>query len=242
MSFLTIYYPESRFGGFTDIDGTLTFYNRVHSLVTPASVVLDVGCGRGEYAEDPVAIRKERRIFRNKCAQVIGIDVDEAGKTNPFLDEFRVIEGNRWPVGDETINICLGDWVLEHIAEPESFFAECWRVLKPGGYLCLRTANSRSYVALVSRLVPNSLHAKVLNKVQERRKNEDVFPTAYRCNTSRKIRRTLDRYGFDNCVYEYESEPYYLSFSRPFYFLGVLHQRFAFRFLRAGIFVFAQKR
>lgn len=242
MSYLSIYYPESRFGGFTDIDGTLTFYNRVHSFITPSSVLLDVGCGRGEYAEDPVAVRKERRIFRNKCAQVIGIDVDDAGEANPFLDEFRVIQGSRWPVEDKSIDVCLADWVLEHIAEPEAFFAECQRVLKPGGYLCLRTANAWSYIALFSRLIPNRLHAAVLNKVQERRKREDVFPTFYRCNTSRKIRSTLDGHGFDSCVYEYESEPYYLSFSRPCYFFGVLHQRFAFRFLRAGIFVFAQKR
>lgn len=242
MSYLTTYYPESRFGGFTDIDGTITFYNRVYSLIQPSSVLLDVGCGRGEYAEDPVAVRRERRVFKGKCAKVIGIDVDQAGQRNPFLDEFRPITASRWPVADESVDMLISDWVLEHVAEPETFFAECRRVLKPGGYLCLRTANARSYIALFSRLIPNRLHAAVLDKVQERRKREDVFPTLYRCNTRRKIRATLNRYGFDNCVYEHESEPYYLSFSRPFYFLGVLHQRFAFRFLRAGIFVFAQKR
>ena len=30
------FYPESRFGGFTDIDGTIAFYTRVHSQLTPA--------------------------------------------------------------------------------------------------------------------------------------------------------------------------------------------------------------
>lgn len=51
----------------------------------------------------------------------------------------------------------------------------------------------------------------------------------------------LDQHGFDHCVYEFESEPYYLAFSRPLYYLGVLHQRFALKPFRAAIFAFAQK-
>ena len=47
------FYPETTFGGFTRVDGTMAFYLRVRSLLCPDSVVLDVGCGRGEYGEDP---------------------------------------------------------------------------------------------------------------------------------------------------------------------------------------------
>lgn len=43
------FYPEARFGGFTDIDGTIAFFNRVNSLIETSSVVLDVGCERGAY-------------------------------------------------------------------------------------------------------------------------------------------------------------------------------------------------
>jgi hypothetical protein len=35
-------YPESRFGGFGDIDSTVISYNRVRSLLQEFSVVLDV--------------------------------------------------------------------------------------------------------------------------------------------------------------------------------------------------------
>jgi len=241
MSYLNLYYPESRFGGFTDVDGTITFYNHVHSFITPESIVLDVGCGRGEYDEDPVAVRRERRIFKGKAGHVIGIDVDEAGKSNPFLNEFRHISGDRWPVATASIDICVSDWVLEHLGNPELLFSESARVLKPGGYLFIRTANAHSYIGIISRLVPNRLHAKVLNRAQERRKGKDVFPTTYRCNTKRKVRAMLDQHGFDHCVYEHESEPHYLSFSRAAYYLGVLHQRFAWRPFRAAIFAFAQK-
>lgn len=76
-------YPESKFGGFTDIDGTVVFNTRVQSLVTPDTVLLDIGCGRGAFREDPVAIRRHLRTFKGKVRTVIGLDVDEAAANNP---------------------------------------------------------------------------------------------------------------------------------------------------------------
>ena len=88
MNYNERFYPEARFGGFTDIDGTMTFYNRVNSLIDSSFVILDVGCGRGAYGEDPVIQRRKLRILRGKAAKLIGIDVDENAQHNPFLDGF----------------------------------------------------------------------------------------------------------------------------------------------------------
>src|SRR5687767_7615379 len=41
------YYPESRFGDFSDIDQLVVFYTRVHALLQPSYTVLEIGCGRG---------------------------------------------------------------------------------------------------------------------------------------------------------------------------------------------------
>jgi SAM-dependent methyltransferase len=241
-SFKERHYPEARFGGFTDVDGTIAFYTRVQSLLTESSVVLDVGGGRGAYADDPVAIRKNLRILKGKVARVIGLDVDPAAQSNPFQDEFRLLTGPRWPVEDDSIDLCLCDSVLEHIEQPEIFFENCRRVLKNGGYLCIRTPNSWSYVAFVSKLVPDHMHSRVLARVQEVRKEEDVFPTHYRCNSLPRLRRMLDRYGFEHVVYGYEAEPSYLQFSAFAYALGAFHQRFAPGFLRPVLHGFARLR
>ncbi len=91
--YMGLYYPETRFGGFTDVDSTIAFYTRVQTLVDPSSVVLDIGCGRGAWAEDPVRLRSQLRTFQGKCRQVIGIDVDPQARNNPFLDEFRLVDG-----------------------------------------------------------------------------------------------------------------------------------------------------
>jgi len=240
MNYLQTYYPESRFGGFTDVDGTLIFYSHVSALLSPSAVVLDVGCGRGAYAADPVAVRRDLRVFKGRSQRVIGIDVDPAAVVNPFLDEFHQIQSGWWPLEDETVDVCVSDWVLEHVEDPDQFFAEAYRVLKPGGYLCLRTANARGYVGLFARLIPNRYHASLVGRMPNNKQAQDVFPTRYRCNTRGAIKAMFARYGFDGCVYPHESEPYY-SFNRLSYWLGVQHQRFAPNAFRLALFAFGQK-
>ena len=242
MNLMNIYYPESRFGGFTDVDGTVAFYNRVNVLIEPNLIVADIGCGRGAYSQDKVSLRRNLRILKGKCKRVIGIDVDNNAADNPYLDEFRLCEGMRWPLEDGSIDLCLCDSVLEHVADPGMFFSESHRVIKSGGYLCIRTPNILSYFGLVSKLIPNRFHAEVVKSVQDKRHQEDVFPTLYRCNTKRKIRQMLAKNGFDVCVYGYEAEPTYLSFSRFWFFLGVLHQHFAPNVCKVTLFAFAQKK
>jgi len=234
------FYPESRFGGFTDIDGTVAFYNRVNSLLDPAQVVLDIGCGRGSFKEDQVTLRKNLRILKGKVARVIGIDVDQNAQDNPFIDEFRLMQGYPWPIDDNSVDLIICDNVLEHIDDPDRFFGEIRRVLRNGGRLCLRTPNRWSYFAIAATIIPNKYHAKVTAIAQEGRKEEDVFPAFYKCNSVYKLKRIMKKNGFKYVVYGYEAEPSYLSFSKLAYFCGVLHQKFAPGFLKPAIFVFGR--
>lgn len=88
------FYPESRFGDFTDIDGTIVFYTRVNSLIKPSFIVVDFGCGRGSYKDDPVVIRRQLRILKGKVYKVIGLDIDPAAVENPFIDEFYLLKSD----------------------------------------------------------------------------------------------------------------------------------------------------
>ena len=238
---LGAFYPESQFGGFADIDGTIAFYLRVHSLTTPSSVLLDFGCGCGAYANDPIPIRRQLRIFRSKVARVIGLDVDQAGRFNPFIDEFRpVVVGQPRPAEGKSVDIMISDSVMEHLPDPEFFFSESKRVLRPGGYLCIRTTNLLSYVGIIARLIPNLYHRLILRIAQPGRKEEDIFPTLYRCNTVFQLRKWMRKYGFDHVCYGYEAAPSYLNFSKILYALGVLHQKYAPGFIKPTIFAYGR--
>ncbi|MGC2110584.1 MAG: class I SAM-dependent methyltransferase [Candidatus Korobacteraceae bacterium] len=222
------FYPEIRFGGFSDSDGTVTFYNRVNAMTTPDSVVVDFGCGRGRHADDPVAFRRGLQCLKGRVARVIGLDVDLAGQQNPTLDEFRALRPEEaWPIEDGSVNLVLCDCVLEHLPKPSLFFSEAHRVLVRGGFLCLRTTNLLGYVGLAAKLIPKRLHTSVLHKAQGMREEKDIFPTLYRCNTIRSIRREMKAHGFHAVVYGHNAEPSYFNFSRLAYAAGVLHQKMA---------------
>lgn len=240
MTYKELFYPESRFGGFTDIDGTMVFYCRINSLLDSSFTVLDVGCGRGAYADDQVPIRRNLRILKGKVSKVIGIDVVHAAQYNPLLDEYRLIHEGNWPIENDSIDLILCDNVLEHINNPSQFFSEARRTLKNRGYFCIRTSNRWSYIALFSMVIPSRYQSRVLSVVQDRRNEEDVFPTVYKCNGIRKIKDMMKNHDFECVVYGYEAEPSYLSFSKYAYWLGVLHQRYAPRFLKPAIFAFGR--
>jgi SAM-dependent methyltransferase len=239
---MEFFYPESQFGGFTQIDGTVAFYARVNALVNASTAVLDFGCGRGAYEEDPIAFRRDLRVMKGKARCVIGLDVNPAAASNPWIDQFHLLKGTGWPVEDEQIDLVICDNVLEHLPEPDAFFREARRVLKPGGCVCIRTPNRWNYIALFSRLIPNRQHARVLSAVKPSLKEEDVFPTLYRCNSLPALRRALAAHGFRHAVFGYEAEPSYLSFSKFAYGLGVLHQKLAPGFMRPSLFAFGQKK
>lgn len=235
-------YPESRFGGYSDIDGTIAFYLRVNALLDPHAAAIDFGCGRGAYAEDPVTIRRDLRILKGKARRVIGLDVDPAGETNPYIDEFHRLEGRHFPLEDGCAGMVVTDSVLEHLETPADFFSEARRVLTSGGFLCIRTPNLWSYVAVVSRLVPNRSHVKVLEKVKQGTQERDTFPTFYRCNTIPAVQRMLRQNGFDGVVYGYAPEPGYLSFSGLFYRLGAWLHKHMPAWSAPVLFVYAQKK
>jgi|GEM_PF-3188102 len=171
-------------------DSAAMFCSIIHALLPQTQVVVDVGCGRGGAVQtldgsDPLDFRGEGR-------RVIGIDVDPVGTDNPVIDEFRLIDGDRWPLDDASVDLVISDWTLEHVDAPEAFVAELTRVLRPGGAIVARTVNRNSVPALGARIVPNRHHAKVVGKLQPGRQERDVFPTVYRMNNRKALAALLD--------------------------------------------------
>lgn len=219
-------YPEAKFGGFSRVDGTVQFYSRVHALAQGQDVVLNVGCGRGASVGTLDEYRRSLIDMRTSSRTVIGIDVDEVAASNPFINDFRSFSPeDDWPVEDGSVGVIIADYVLEHVESPAGFFIQCSRVLKPGGYVCIRTPNRFGYVALASQCIPNRLHARVAGKVQVSREARDVFPTFYRCNSRRRMLALMAGVGLDAVVYRIESEPFYFHFSPLLYrAVSVVHR------------------
>src|SRR5215217_7904944 len=119
---LATLYPEVQAGGFSRLDGTISFYARINALLGelgPAAVVLDYGAGRGAFLEDPVPFRRDLRRLQGKCERVVGVDVDDVVLGNPALDEAHVVRfGERLPLDDASIDLVVTDHTLEHVTDP----------------------------------------------------------------------------------------------------------------------------
>jgi len=237
-------YPELSYGGYSRVDGNVAFYARVNSLLTPDSTVLDIGCGRASFMEDATSPwRNSLRVFKGRAGKVIGIDVDPEGESNPNMDEFRLLEDqHHWPIEDASIDLAMSDYVLEHVEHPDTFFSECSRVMKPGGCVCLCTPNKYFYISLIAALIPNRFHTYLTSRVQHGRKDEDVFPTYYRCNTKRSVTRMMNKVGFDVTVVHHEAEPAYMHFSNIAYRLAALAHRLMPPPLCSTLLIYARKR
>jgi ubiquinone/menaquinone biosynthesis C-methylase UbiE len=209
------FYPEIEAGGFSRVDGTVAFYQRVNALVGTDSTVLDIGAGRGVgHIDDPVKYRRDLRNFKGRVASIHGIDIDEAVLENPSLDAAALIKNDTFPAQDNTYDLAFSDFTLEHVTDPVLFEAETRRVLKKGGWFCARTPNKNGYIALASRIIPDQHHPKILSAVQPHRKAEDVFPTIYRLNTKKDITQYFSPKNWDAFIYTHKAEPAYFGSSK----------------------------
>ncbi len=235
-------YPEAHYGGFTRHDGTLAFYHRVQALLTPGMTVANVGCGRGVCAEDAARYRAALCDLRGGGRTVIGLDPDAQAAGNPFLDHFFQLRDPAWPLASGSVDLCVADWVLEHVEHPDAFFHECARVLKPGGYFCARTSNAMSLLGFGARMIPNRWHAPLLQKLHNSRQPEDIFPTRYFCNTRSALLRLLRQHGFHHpVIWGHAAEPSYFNAPHFAYLLEWLSLRLMPSAWRNMLLIFAQR-
>ncbi len=238
------FFPEIAVGGFSRVDGTVAFYQRVNSIVTPASVMIDFGAGRGwahQIADS--AYRRGLCNFKGRVSRVIGLDVDKAVLTNPSLDEALLLDScGRAPLPSNFADIILSDFTFEHLPDPAQSAREMDRLLKPGGWICARTPNRHGYIALANRLVPAGISRALVKVVQPDRKDEDIFPAVYRLNTPSALRRHFPLSRFDHFVYGWDAEPAYHAERAAIYRAFQLLQYLTPSALKTMLMIFIQKK
>ena len=177
--------------------------------------VLDFGAGRGAVT----------RRFAPADNFVVGADVDRHIRQNSTLDARVVFDGARLPFRDGAFGLCLMRWVVEHLPDPGATFTEVRRVLRPGGRLVILTSNLWFYAYVAARVIPNWAHPWLV-RVTTGRRESDTFPTRYRANTRRALRRALGRAGFrEREMIGFQRGAAYLEFSVPTLLVGTAYNR-----------------
>ena len=111
----------------------------VTARLTPHSKVLDLGAGRGHLARRVAAWFEEQgkspsdHIFATDLA-ANGFEASEVPFTEIDLNEVL-------PFPAEAFDLIYSIEVFEHLRRPYDVLKECYRTLKPGGYLIVSTPN-----------------------------------------------------------------------------------------------------
>ena len=119
------------------------------------AVFLDLGSGEGKYTK--------------KVAKRIGTKyvyaVDAVKKDITYAKKLRIAAkvvdlNEKLPYRSSTFDVLLSHYSIEHLVNIRSFVRECYRILKPGGYMIVASDNLNSWlniIAMIFGLQPFSL-------------------------------------------------------------------------------------
>lgn len=112
----------------------------------PDAKILDIGCGVGAVLG----------IISQKFPQLHFAGIDHQPRqiayAQQYLDQLALDsdlrEGDAYvlPWGENTFDFALTVWLLEHVPDTAGIVQEIWRVLKPGGKVCLTETDYQSLV------------------------------------------------------------------------------------------------
>ena len=191
------------------------FRERIISHIDPDSICLDLAAGSGIVSQ---------MNFRGIAGTIHGIDLDERVLDNPYLDHATVGDCEKLPYDNETFDLVISDNLFEHLEKPDLVFTEVDRVLKRGGIFLFKTPNKFHYMPLISSLTPHSFH-KWYNNLRGR-EAEDTFPTFYRANSKRDIKKLTKNLSIKiDKLSLIEGRPEYLKINFLLYILGLIYER-----------------
>ncbi|MEO0356696.1 MAG: class I SAM-dependent methyltransferase [Pseudomonadota bacterium] len=218
----------------------MDFYLRVGTLAGSDKVYLDFGAGRAAWFEDDDnPLRHSMRLVKGRFKEVIATDIDPIVLENLSCDRAVLMQDNKVPLEDASVDVIVADYVLEHIPDPKAFEAEVRRLLKPGGMFCARTPHKASYVALLARLMDGPIEDFIMRFAQPDRKEEDIFPKHYKMNTLGSIKNVFA--DWEDSSFMARTDPaYYFGRKFIYYCFDVLH-RIMPKAFSANIFVFLRK-
>lgn len=194
--------------------------------VGPDTVWLELGCGK--------RICKDERLNRElpeRARLVVGVDLDPELSRHGTIRNLVRCDAAALPFRDGVFTLVSSSMVLEHLEHPDIVFAEIARVCVPGGRFVVFTPNLLNYGMLVSALTPYRFHllykklTYYLARGEWRDHEEDLFPTWYRANSVRRLKRLVERAAFRVERLERLSMAHSFGFVRPLYAASLLFER-----------------
>jgi SAM-dependent methyltransferase len=191
------------------------YQDLVAARLTPASRVLDLGCGRGGVMER----------LHPRAGFVAGLDPDLASLREHRTPALALACGlaEALPYASERFDLVCCSWVLEHLPDPAPTLAEVARVLAPGGHFVFLTPNARHPLVAFNQAL-RWTRGRLVGRFYGRAE-VDTFPAFYRANTPTRIERLARTAGLKRASLRFVGDPTYLAFNELLFRLACLLER-----------------
>jgi ubiquinone/menaquinone biosynthesis C-methylase UbiE len=170
-------------------------------------------------------------LLQGQAALAVGVDPDQLSLVQHRAPDVRRAAAlmEQLPFPDNSFDLLVCSWVLEHLAQPQRAFAEAARVLQspnsdqPGGHLVFLAPNAWHPLAWVNRALGQigAWQGRLVRRLYDR-SEADTFPTLYRANTRRRITQLAQAAGLEPIALCTVGDPTYLAFNELLYRLSVL--------------------
>jgi len=189
------------------------FAETLRQTILPGDHILDAGCGTGKFFSFDFAKKAGCRL--------VGTDTRKDINDNFEMDFCVRAKLNVLPFADASFDVVNCRLVIEHVDFPDQVVKEFYRVLKPGGRLAIFTPNLLHYFGATAKLTPHWFHVWFNSRVRGFDEN-DTFPTHYRSNTRRRLRRLALESGFNRTeITLVEGAPDVLDFNSLLHRMGL---------------------
>ena len=185
-------------------------------------------------------------LLHDQVALAVGVDPDWRSVVEhrvPMLHR-AVAFMEHLPFPDESFDLVVCSWVLEHLAHPEHAFAEVARVLRSpdpargtsGGHFLFLAPNAWHPLSWVNRLLGRvgGWQARLVPRLYGRAE-ADTFPVVYRANTHRRVEQLARAAGLAPFALYPVGDPTYLAFNEWLYRLAVLAERLTPRWMKVHL-------
>lgn len=202
------------------------FARWVAQACPPGARVLDIGAGAD--------LSGSLAPILDRGCHLVGIDPDASIERNRSVHERHQVCLEEFArTHTEEFDVAFAVYVLEHVADPSAFVAACSRVLRPGGSMFALTLNVRQYFGATTWAMTR---LGIADPVLAWLKGRDVmdgyhFPTEYRLNSIRTVRRQYGTAGFSRVEFRcYDAtERYAWYLPAPLQRLATDYTRLAYR-------------
>ena len=192
---------------------------RVIEARTGSQIILDIGSGK-ECPFYPFLSQPDIHL-------IVGLDFAESElRANLDLRHKVVADAAApsFPLADRSADVVVSRSVVEHIHNNRAFFANCAKVLKPGGVLIHTFPGRFTPFAVVNRMLPNWLARRLLAIFHPAWIDECGFRVFYdRCYYS-AVKNLLMKDGFFNIQFSFRFyQSIYFDFFVPLFIIMLIY-------------------